>query len=386
MTNSTKIKISLFVISVLVIFTIFLVNRIIISNVRIDSRIQVEKIAVAYSEVIHKEDGDIPNFLNIFLPTINFPLVITFNNEFYGHNNHTIFKNKSKNELDALIEDFIKTSKNNFEPLPIMFNKIEMGKIHYGDPKIINQLKWLPYFEIGFTLLILCFAYYGFRILRISENNQIWIGMARETAHQLGTPISSIFGWLKLLEDDSINKNNIYNSIEEDVNRLSEISDRFYKIGITPKLVKIDIVKILQDIKRYYLKRISNKSNVKINLNFDNDIFNVDGDIILLNWAIENIIKNSLDATNYMNSMININIVNKNHNVIIDIIDNGKGIARKNWKKIFEPGFSSKEKGWGLGLSLTKRIIEDLHYGKISVISSNSKSTNLQIVLNKSKK
>ena len=386
MTNSTKIKISLFVISVLVIFTIFFVNRIIISNVRIDSRIQVEKIAVAYSEVIHKEDGDIPNFLNIFLPTINFPLVITFNNEFYGHNNHTIFENKSKNELDALIKDFIKTSKSNFEPLPIMFNEIEMGKIHYGDPKIINQLKWLPYFEIGFTLLILCFAYYGFRILRISENNQIWIGMARETAHQLGTPISSIFGWLKLLEDDSINKNNIYNSIEEDVNRLSEISDRFYKIGITPKLVKIDIITILQDIKRYYLKRISNKSNVKINLNFDDDIFNVDGDIILLNWAIENIIKNSLDATNYMNSMININIVNRNHNVIIDIIDNGKGIARKNWNKIFEPGFSSKDKGWGLGLSLTKRIIEDLHYGKISVISSNSKSTNFQIVLNKSKK
>ena len=381
MNNSFKIKLSLVLLGGIVIFSIFFVNRLIISNIRSESRKQVEKIALAYSDVIHKEEGDIPNFLSIFLPTINFPLVITFNNEFYGHNDHLIFKYKNQKQLEQIIESFIETSVNNFEPLPIMFDNIEMGKIHYGDPKIINQLKWLPYFEIGFALVFLFFVFWGFQIIRISEKNYIWAGMARETAHQLGTPISSIFGWLKLLEDDSVNKNNIYESIEEDVNRLSDISDRFYKIGTSPKLVSIDIVHILKDIRGYYLNRIPEKSNVEINLDYINETF-VMGDIILLNWAFENIIKNSLDATNWKDSIVKINILKSNHSIIIDISDNGKGISRNKWKKIFEPGFTSKDRGWGLGLSLTKRIIEDLHNGKINVISAKPGLTSFRIKFN----
>jgi len=378
MNNSFKIKLSLFFLGTIVVFSIFFVNRLIISNVRIDSRIQVEKIALAYSDVIHKEDGDIPNFLNIFLPTINFPLVITFNNEFYGHNDHAIFENKNQKQLELTINNFIETSMDNFDPLPIMFDNIEMGKIHYGDPKIINQLKWLPYFEIGFTLVFLFFVFWGFQIIRISEKNYIWAGMARETAHQLGTPISSMFGWLKLLEDNSVNKENIYRSIEEDVNRLSDISDRFYKIGTSPKLVLTDLILVIENIKKYYLNRIPVKSNVKINLNYNNSIF-VMGDMILLNWAFENIIKNSLDATNWKNSIIDVNFVKTNQLVVIEISDNGKGIVRNKWKKIFEPGFTSKERGWGLGLSLTKRIIEDLHNGKIIVTSAKPGLTSFRI-------
>ena len=381
MNSSFKIKLSLFLLGTIVVFAIFFVNRLIISNVRSESRKQVEKIALAYSDVIHKEEGDIPNFLSIFLPTINFPLVITFNNEFYGHNDHPIFKNKNQKQLEKIIENFIETSVNNFEPLPIMFDNIEMGKIHYGDPKIINQLKWLPYFEIGFALVFLFFVFWGFQIIRISEKNYIWAGMARETAHQLGTPISSIFGWLKLLEDNSVNKNNIYKSIEEDVNRLSDISDRFYKIGTSPKLVSIDIVNIFQNIRGYYLNRIPKKSNVKIILDYNNETF-VMGDMILLNWAFENIIKNSLDATSWKDSTVKINIFSNNHSIIIDITDNGKGISRNKWKKIFEPGFTSKDRGWGLGLSLTKRIIEDLHNGAISVVSSKPGLTSFRIKFN----
>ena len=366
MNNSFKIKLSLFFLGAIVVFSIFFVNRLIISNVRIDSRIQVEKIALAYSDVIHKEEGDIPKFLNIFLPTINFPLVITFNNEFYGHNNHIIFENKN---LDFIINNFIKSNEDNFEPLPIMFNNQEMGKIHYGDPEIINQLKWLPYFEVGFSLVFLIITFWGFQMIIISEKNFIWAGMARETAHQLGTPISSLFGWIKLLEEDSINKKIIYSSIEEDVNRLSAISDRFYKIGTSPKLVLIDIVEILINIKEYFLNRVAKKSNVKINLK-NNENYFLKGDSILLCWAFENIIKNSLDSTNYKNSIININIYKKKNSFFIDIIDNGKGIDKSNRKKIYKPGFSSKKRGWGLGLSLTKRIIEDIHNGKITLISS----------------
>ena len=358
----------------------FFINRLMINNIRKDARVQVEKIALAYSEVIHKEQGDIPNFLKIFLPTINFPLVITFNNEFYGHNKHVIFKDKKN--IEYTINEFIKKSSKNFEPLPIIWNENIMGKIHYGDPIIISQLKWLPYIEIGFTLIFLVFVIWGFQIIRISEENYIWAGMARETAHQLGTPISSLFGWLKLLEEDSIDKKEIYYSINEDVQRLSDISDRFYKIGTNPSLSQTNIVLILNKIKIYFIKRVPRNSNIQFNINSNVDYL-INGDPILLTWSIENIIKNSLDATNYKNTIIDINIYNDKTSIIIDIIDNGKGILRNKWKKIFEPGYSTKKRGWGLGLSLSKRIIEDLHNGKINIIKSKNLKTLFRIQFKK---
>lgn len=376
--KSLNIKISIFFLGIIIVFFIFFVNRIMINNIRSESRIQVEKIALAYSDVIHKEDGDIPNFLNIFLPTINFPLVITFNNEFYGHNNHDIFHISSKKKLDIIIENFVRDSKDNFSTLPIMFDDKEMGQIHYGDPAIIKQLKWLPYFEVGFLVFFLVFSFWGFQIIRVSEKNFIWAGMSRETAHQLGTPISSLFGWLKLLEDSTINKKQIFSSMEEDINRLSEISDRFYKIGTSPTLVQNNIVDIFKNIKVYFLNRVPKNSNIIINLNYQDEIF-INADSVLLNWAFENIIKNSLDSTNYKNTIIEINLFKKKQLIFIDISDNGKGILRSKWKKIFEPGFSTKKRGWGLGLSLSKRIIEDLHKGKINVINSKPGFTQLRI-------
>lgn len=380
--KSLKIKISIFVLGIVIVFSIFFINRLIINNIRKESRIQVEKIALAYSDVIHKEAGDIPNFLNIFLPTINFPLIITFNNEFYGHNNHQIFSENDDKKLKNIISDFINKSQNKFPPLPIMFDDVEMGKIHYGDPKIIYQLKWLPYFEIGFLLIFLFFSFWGFQIIRTSEKNYIWAGMSRETAHQLGTPITSLFGWLKLLEDNSIEKKQVYKAIEEDVNRLSEISDRFYKIGTSPTLSKNNIVEIFNNIKIYLLNRVPRNSNINIKLNYEYDMY-IMADSILLNWAFENIIKNSLDATNYKNSIIEINFTKTNKLIIIHINDNGKGINGKRWNKIFKPGYSTKKRGWGLGLSLSKRIIEDLHQGKLDVISSKPGSTELRIEFKK---
>ena len=379
--KSFNIKISLFLLGSIIVFSIFFVNRIMINNIRSEARVQVEKIALAYSDVIHKEEGDIPNFLNIFLPTINFPLVITFNNEFYGHNDHKIFQISNKNKLDTVINNFIKNSNSNFEPLPIMFDDEEMGKIHYGDPAIIYQLKWLPYFEVGFLVVFLIFLFWGFQIIRESEKNFIWAGMSRETAHQLGTPISSIFGWLKLLEDSTVEKKQVYSAIEEDINRLSEISDRFYKIGTSPTLVENNIVDIFKNIKVYFLNRVPKNSDIEINLHYQNNII-INADSILLNWAFENIIKNSLDATNYKNTIIDISLFKKNKLIIIDISDNGKGIIRNKWKKIFEPGFSTKKRGWGLGLSLSKRIIEDLHKGKINVINSKPGLTLFRIQFN----
>ena len=207
--KSFKIKLGLLFLGIIVFLVIFFINRKIINNVRQDAKSQVENIALAYSEVIHKEQGDIPNFISIFLPTINFPFVITFNGEFYGHNDHQIFKNKNDNELNKFIQKFILDNNSKFDPLPIIWNDEIMGKIHYGDPNIILQLTLLPYIEISFIIVFIIFVFWGFKIIRDSEKNLIWAGMARETAHQLGTPISSLYGWMKLLEENSIKKDEI---------------------------------------------------------------------------------------------------------------------------------------------------------------------------------
>ncbi len=377
--KSFGIKLGLLFLGTIVLFIIFIINRKIINNVRQDAKVQVENIALAYSEVIHKEQGDIPNFISIFLPTINFPFVITFNGEFYGHNDHQIFKNKNNDELNKFISQFILKNNSKFDPLPIIWNNEIMGKIHYGDPNIILQLTLLPYIEISFIIVFSMFVFWGFKIIRDSEKNLIWAGMARETAHQLGTPISSLYGWMKLLEENSIKKDDIYSSINEDITRLSNISDRFYKIGTKPKLEKIDIILMIYKIKDYFTKRLS--KNTKINFYYDNnEKFIFKGDFILIVWAIENVIKNAFDASNYNNPEIDINIFKTNKSILIDFSDNGTGIHKSKWKKIFEPGYTSKKKGWGLGLSLTKRIIEDLHKGIISVIESNHKGTTMRIV------
>ena len=378
--KSFKIKLGLLFLGIIVFLIIFFINRAIINNVRQDAKSQVENIALAYSEVIHKEQGDIPNFISIFLPTINFPFVITFNGEFYGHNDHQIFKNKNDNELNKFIQKFILDNNSKFDPLPIIWNDEIMGKIHYGDPNIILQLTLLPYIEISFIIVFIIFVFWGFKIIRDSEKNLIWAGMARETAHQLGTPISSLYGWMKLLEENSIKKDEIYSSINEDLNRLRDISDRFYKIGTKPKLEKINIILMIHEIKNYFTKRLSKKTLINICYNDDESFF-LKGDLILLVWAIENIIKNALDASK-IDPLININILKTDKSLIIDFCDNGIGINKSKWKKIFEPGYTSKKKGWGLGLSLTKRIIEDLHNGIISVFKSNHKGTTLRLEFN----
>ncbi len=365
---------------VIIVFAIFWVNGMMIKELRQDARMQVENLAQAYLAAIHSEDSDIQQILNILLPSINFPVIITFNDEIYAYKNIHTELSEDNPEFQTFLWDYIEKIDDSFEPLPVNWEENTIGRIHYGDPIIVSQLRWLPYFEIGFAIIFLFLSFWGFKIIRDSEKNYIWAGMARETAHQLGTPISSLLGWLNLLEEEGEKNNDLLSSMTEDVDRLSDISDRFYKIGTAPKLITIELNSLVDEVKHYVEKRIPNNSNAKIIIT-KGDEFIVKADRVLLSWAIENVIKNSLDACNQNTAEINISLKKNNESAIIDITDNGKGIPRKNWKDIFKPGYSSKQRGWGLGLSLSRRIIEDLHKGKIKVMKSKPGETQIRIML-----
>jgi len=246
--------------------------------------------------------------------------------------------------------------------------------VFYGESSTITLLRYLPYLQFSLLAVFLTLAYYSWSSIRRNEQSSLWVGMAREAAHQLGTPISSLMGWIALLRDslDDEQNLNITHELSMDVKRLQKVADRFNKIGSEPELKEARLEPSLREVLRYMEMR---KPKVGKQIHFIEHIdtetklrLNPD----LFQWAIENLIKNSLDAleTNKTNPEISISTQKLEDLLIIEISDTGKGIEKKYLKEIFRPGYSTKKRGWGLGLSLTRRIIEEYHSGKLTVASS----------------
>ena len=252
--------------------------------------------------------------------------------------------------------------------------------LYYKGSDLLRWLKWFPYIQLFVIALFLASAYYLFSEARKTEQNQVWVAMSKETAHQLGTPISSLLGWieyLKLSEDNAIQE--IVPELEKDVSRLELITDRFSKIGSKPQLETHDIVGILNETVDYMQKR--SPKHVYFTKKYALEHQEVDLYPPLFNWVVENLIKNALDAMDGKGK-INVNLHEHNHRVVIDITDSGKGIQNRNKNIVFRPGYSTKKRGWGLGLSLSKRIIEEYHGGKLFVLhSEKNKGTTFRIEL-----
>ena len=261
---------------------------------------------------------------------------------------------------------------------PLTNKKITVGTLYYGNSEMLNKLKYYP---LALLLIILLFAAVVYLFYRSSKNatqNKLWSGMAKETAHQIGTPLSSLVGWTEILKSENTNPDYIL-EIEKDIDRLQTITDRFSKIGSIPKLEKADIVE--ETISSYdYLKTRSSKL-----INFKIITPESKHDVMLnkqlFSWTIENLVKNAIDAMKGKGDL-KVAIIPNDKNVRIQITDSGKGMSKSQFNKIFEPGFTSKQRGWGLGLSLAKRIIEEYHDGKIKVLNSEiGKGTTMQITL-----
>ena len=250
---------------------------------------------------------------------------------------------------------------------------IVLSHVHYGESPLVTRLRWLPYIEISIAALFIFIGYIGFSYIKRSEQSNIWVGMARETAHQLGTPLSSMLGWveiIKLKEGQSPALAETIGEMENDIQRLSKIADRFSKIGSRPDLKEEDLGETVRSVIRYFEKRIPQmgkrvdivlESAEPVRARINRELFE---------WVVENLIKNGLDAMEDGKGRISIRILRSGESAYVDVSDTGKGIDSAYRKDIFRPGFSTKKRGWGLGLSLSKRIVETYHKGKLSVKES----------------
>jgi len=263
-------------------------------------------------------------------------------------------------------------------PIEIRYQDEIFAKIYYGNSELLNKLKYYP---LALLLIIVLFSAVVFFFYRSNKNateNKLWSGMAKETAHQIGTPLSSLIGWTEILKSENVNPDYI-SEIEKDVNRLQTITERFSKIGSITVLEPLDIIK--ETIDSYsYLKTRSSKL-IEFELIVPQREILVSLNQQLYSWTIENLVKNAIDAMKGRGK-ITIEISELEHNIKVLITDTGKGIPKNKFNAIFEPGYTTKKRGWGLGLSLTKRIIEDFHHGKIKVLQSDiDKGTTFQIAL-----
>lgn len=257
----------------------------------------------------------------------------------------------------------------------------KINRYYYGESKLLNEVRYYPIVQLAIVALFIVITIISLRSNYRSAQNQVWAGMAKETAHQLGTPVSSLEGWIEMLKEKSGNEK-IVQELEKDVDRLRLVSDRFGKIGSKPHLEEIDLINQVNTMVDYMRKRATGKINFIVNTHDENKII-ARVSAPLFDWVIENLLKNSLDALEGK-GMITVDIHDENDSVYIDITDTGKGIARKNIPMVFKPGFTTKKRGWGLGLSLSRRIINQYHKGEIFVKNSElGKGTTFRIVLKK---
>jgi two-component system, sporulation sensor kinase D len=304
------------------------------------------------------------------------PIIETENDKIINHNNidEEIVKDSIK------LKQFLEKLKSQNEPIKIEISPGKIHKLYYGDSSLLNKLKYYP---VALLLIIFLFGtvvFNFYKSTKMATENKLWAGMAKETAHQIGTPLSSLIGWLEIMKADNVDETTI-TEIEKDIHRLQTITDRFSKIGSEPILEKKDIVAETKESFDYLQSRFSKQ----VEFNFIGPKKPVYAMInpALHSWTIENLMKNAIDAMKGKGT-IEVKFVTDASFVKINVKDSGKGIPKNQFKKVFEPGFTTKKRGWGLGLSLTKRIVEEYHKGKIKVLQSEiNKGTIMQVSFKK---
>lgn len=318
-------------------------------------------------------------FQEIVINEASTPVIITDSTKSkvfaFGHIDTT--KMRTQDDWQLLIEKMEKAN----QPIKISLPNQGTCYVLYEESTVLTRLRYFPFIQFFFIFVFIIIAYVVFSLARKSEQDRVWVGMSKETAHQLGTPISSLLAWYELLKDQNVDYS-ILEEIKKDLIRLETIAQRFSKIGSVPELENINIVNVIQEFLVYIQSRISSKVVIKF-MNDPNQEIVAPINKYLFEWVIENICKNSVDAMDGQGVII-IEVIEEEKNIFIDFTDTGKGIPQKNFNNIFKPGYTSKKRGWGLGLALAKRIIETYHKGKLSVKSSIiDRGTIMRIVLKK---
>ena len=387
--SKTKWIISILII-ISIIFSIGYVN-IIINDIKEREKNTIELYASSIEYLANYENDINTDFLiqKIVIRNKSIPVIITDKNDkIIDSKNIKLKKRYTLLEKEKFLNKELSLMKGNNDPIKIYLKNenseiIDYQFIYYKNSELLNILSFFPFIQITVIIILSMIFYLIFSYSNKAEKNKIWVGLAKETAHQLGTPLSSLIGWLEYIKLKKTLKLKpaIISEIEKDIKRFTIITERFSNIGSKPKLEYVDLIKLIYKSIDYLKKRSSSKiifiiessiKNIKVKINKE-----------LLGWAIENISKNSIDAVGEKGT-IKIKILSEKNKLIVDITDDGKGIEKNQFINIFNPGISTKKRGWGLGLSLTKRIIEEYHKGKIYVLKSlKGIETTLRIILPK---
>jgi signal transduction histidine kinase len=368
----------------IIIIASFLIISLILWNTYIffqifknEERLKMNLWAKAQKTLINAgENTDVELPLQIFSNNTSIPIVLTENDSIIN----------TVNIDDAIVHDYIRANaflsalKNENDPIVIEYIPGKFQKLYYGNSALLNKLKYYPVALLLIIVLFSALVYNFYRSTKIATQNKLWAGMAKETAHQIGTPLSSLIGWVEILKSENIDESTTM-EIEKDIDRLQTITDRFSKIGSEPILEKKNIVEETLDSYNYLQSRFSKQ----IEFSFEGPKSPI---FVMLNptlhsWTIENLVKNAIDAMKGRGTL-SLKIEQDHDSVKISVTDSGSGIQKNQFKRVFDPGFTTKKRGWGLGLSLTKRIVEEYHKGSIKVSHSEiGKGTTMQISLQK---
>jgi two-component system, sporulation sensor kinase E len=384
--NKSKYKIIIVLVALLIGSSSVYYTNLIVNQLAQREKKQIELFAKAMQSLADQDNDENINFLfqEIISSNTTIPVILVDENgKPTLDKNVDIPANVTPRQKEKILWAELEEMKQ--EHIPILLKSVN-GKpnyIYYHNSYLLSQLKYYPYVQLTGIFVFIALAYLAFSYSRKAEQNRVWVGLAKETAHQLGTPLSSLMAWIEYFKaDPKFDHDEVIPELEKDVQRLEMVTARFSSIGSVPTLKEEDVYEVVQGILTYLQKRISTKVKMTVR-NRLIDRPSVQMNRYLFEWVIENICKNAVDA---MSGVGEINVTlhtTTDHHIAIDISDTGKGISKSNLKQVFEPGFSTKKRGWGLGLTLAKRIIENYHRGKIFVKHSEpGKGTTFRIVLN----
>jgi len=376
-------KALLLVVAVIIGFASLYITNSLVKDLSLEERKKIELWAKAIREIsnINNLADSSQNFaivLDVLENNTTVPVLLTDEDDnILSHINVKPSRVETREGAQRLLSQ-MKSSK---EPIVVTLIDGSKNIVYYKDSTTLVKLTYYPYVQLFVIILFIVASYYAFSHSRKAEQNQVWVGLAKETAHQLGTPTSSLLAWLELIRESGIDPTLVSN-FEKDVSRLEKVVDRFSKIGSSPSLRTTNLVAAIGNTVEYLRNRISSKINLMVK--FDStDSIPLPLNETLFEWVLENIIRNSVDAIQSCGE-VTISVIDNTQVVFIDITDTGKGIPRSHFKTIFQPGYTTKSRGWGLGLTLSKRIIEEYHNGKLFVNNSEvDKGTTFRIVLRK---
>ena len=375
-----RIRTVLIVVAIIIAVSSLFVSQSLVKDLSREEHSKMELFAQAYQSLSDADENtDLGLVLSVLSGNKTIPvIVVDENNEVKSYLNIEIRKADTLTYLNGYVERMRSLGNS----IKIYFDESDTehyNEVCFDESLLLNRLTVYPYIQMGVVLLFVLIAIFALLSFKKTEQNRVWVGLSKETAHQLGTPISSLMAWTELLKDKY--DDDLITEMEKDVNRLQMVAERFSKIGSMPEPVTADMVGVLDGVIDYVEHR--SPATVKFVRDFPNPPVNARVNASLFGWVIENICKNAVDAMSGKGRLTIKLTEDKNH-VTIDVTDTGKGIAKNSWRSIFDPGYTTKERGWGLGLSLAKRIVTEYHKGKIYVAHSElNKGTTFRIEIPK---